>query len=94
MNAAIESETGLEELNQMIDGAARLANKEQALKAVQWRFRGPNGEFVGLRGIKCAFVPESQASVFDGRDNAAHKLQFWQTILQAPLSIEILPQVK
>ena len=95
MNATLQNP--LAELQQMISGTvaafpdSRMCRK--ALKAVMWRMRGPNGEFVGLKNLRCAFVPEADAMIFDGRDNEAHKLQNYQAAL-GPLTIEIIPQVK
>lgn len=85
------------ELSAMINGtvAAYPDNKRliPALKAIQWRLHGPNGEYVGLnRTLDCAFVPESAAFIFDGRDNEAMKLAIYQAAL-GPLTIEIIPQL-
>lgn len=64
--------------------------RTKALKAVQWRLRGSLGEFVGLSDdLRCAFVPESKAFVFDGRDNEARKLATYETAL-GPLTIEVI----
>lgn len=79
----------------MIQGTLR-ANKDRqrALKAIQWRLRGPRGEFVGLYvGLGCGFVPEENAIVFDGRDNEQQKLRTYQSALGNRLTVEILPQV-
>lgn len=85
------------ELNQMIDGALR-ANahtaRKEVLEAIQWRLRGPNGEFVGLNGVFASFVPESGAIVYNGFDNADLKLPFFQSVLKSELTVEILPQSK
>lgn len=54
-----------------------------------WRFRGPNGEFVGMVGFKCSFVPESQATLFSDLDNRELKQAFWQVFL-GPLTVEEL----
>lgn len=54
-----------------------------------WRLRGPQGQFVGLDGLRCAFVPEHEALTFDGRDNEATKLGIYQATL-GPLRIELL----
>lgn len=89
----------ISELQSMIEGtltafAHNPKLRTKALKAIQWRFRGPNGEYVasGERlGDKVAFCPQDRATIFDGRDNEAHKLSFYQTFL-GPLTIEILPQ--
>ncbi len=94
-------ETKLSELQQMIAGviAAYPAGKARgnALKACQWRLRGPNGEFVGLSsivdGLRAKFVPEAEAMVFDGRDNEDIKLRAYERTLGA-LTVEILPQIK
>jgi len=85
------------EINAMIAGVCSqypVGNQRtKALKACLWRFRGPQGQFVGLNaGHDCAFVPESQSTVFDGRDNADVKLLFWEKSL-GPLTVEILPQL-
>jgi hypothetical protein len=87
------------ELKQMIAGALKIQcpkTRKAALKACQWRLRGPRGEFVGLgpvsAGLPCQFVPEASASVFDGRDNEDTKLAIFQRAL-GPLTVEIIPQI-
>ena len=75
-------------------GEVMRAERLRALKAILWRLRGPNGEFVGMRGYwAIAFVPEHEALVFDGRDNEEMKLRAYESAL-GPLTIEILPQAK
>ena len=85
----------LSELQAMIHGTVMAhtgKDRQKALKAIQWRFRGPNGEYVGLnKQLACSFVPEPQALIFDGRDNERMKLDCYQSAL-GPLTIEILPQ--
>lgn len=82
----------------MINGAlqARMPSngpsRMEVLQAIQWRMRGPNGEYVGLDGVFVAFVPESNAQIFCGVDNEDLKLDFYQSIL-GKLSIEIIPQI-
>ena len=78
------------ELKQMIQGAMKSASPRKALMACRWRLRGPNGEFVGMSGMRCAFVPESSALIFDGRDNEDAKLAFYQCFL-GELLVEVLP---
>lgn len=85
-----------DELQRMIDGAVKATpvgrERTNALKAIQWRFRGPNGGFVGLKmqGMPiCAFVPEEKALVFDGRDNQVNKKAMYERAL-GPLTIEVL----
>jgi len=89
----------LAELQAMIAGTvAAFADKKmraEAMQAIQWRLRGPNGEFVGLgglHGLQCSFVPESAAFVFDGRDNEKMKLATYEAAL-GELTVEILPQI-
>jgi len=61
------------------------------MAAIKWRLRGPVGQFVGLgSGLKCAFVAESNAMIFDGRDNEEMKLATYQAEL-GNLTVEILP---
>lgn len=88
-----------DELKQMIEGAIRFASpnmRTKALKACQWRLRGPHGEYVGAgpaaQGLPCRFVPESKALVFDGRDNEDMKLAVFECALGA-LTVEIIPQI-
>lgn len=88
------------ELKQMIEGALRMTpqnKRSKVMQAVQWRLRGPNGEYVGLSspidGLKPVFCPESAAIVFDGRDNEDMKLRTYEATL-GELTIEIIPQVK
>ena len=88
----------LAELKQMIAGTvAAYPDKKQcwkAMQAIQWRLRGPNGEYVGLtKKLACAFVPEADAFVFDGRDNEDMKMATYQAAL-GELTIEIIPQTK
>jgi hypothetical protein len=91
----------LSELQLMIQGTLDAyqgepmrAERLRALKAIQWRLRGPHGEFVGVNGFfGVAFVPENDALIFDGRDNEARKLAMYEAIL-GQLTIEILPQKK
>jgi hypothetical protein len=65
--------------------------RTDALKAIRWQFRGPNGEYVGLDGgTNCAFVPQSNAQVFDGRDNQEAKRRFWQAQMRVTLTIEVI----
>lgn len=85
-----------DELSKMIAGtvAAYRIQRERvkALKAIQWRFRGPHGEYCGLNTQwECCFCAESQASIFDGCDNEKTKLLFWERALKSKLTIEILP---
>ena len=88
------------ELKQMIEGAIRCTSpnmRRKALKACMWRLRGPNGEYVGLNADKTAcpviaFVPESRALIFDGRDNEDMKLRTYEAVL-GELTIEIVPQI-
>ena len=89
------------ELIEMVDAAlSRHANASRnlakELKAIQWRFRGPNGEHVGLgpvaQGSPFRFVPESKEQVFDGRDNEAIKRRVYELAL-GPLTVEIIPQI-
>ncbi len=82
----------------MIEGVLAVypAGRERtkALKAVQWRLRGPLGQFVGLdAALSCAFVPEAYGQVFDGRDNEDQKLATYEREL-GPLTVEVLPQSK
>lgn len=74
--------------------AAYPAGRERtkALKACQWWLRGQQGQFVGLNNLACAFVPESLAQVFDGRDNEDQKLATYERAL-GPLAVEIIPQI-
>jgi hypothetical protein len=86
------------ELKSMLAGAIAalpaLKYRTEILKACQWRLRGPNGEYVGLtKQLACAFVPEADALVFDGRDNEDMKLATYQAAL-GELTIEIIPQTK
>lgn len=88
----------LEELQTMIRGTIEaypnINDRVKALKAIQWRLRGPNGEYIGLnKQLACSFVPESAALVFDGRDNEEMKLRAYEAAL-GPLTVEILPQAK
>jgi hypothetical protein len=73
-------------------GKARITE----LKAIQWRLRGPCGQFVGhgdiFTGFRGQFVPEASAIVFDGRDNEATKLDAYSRDL-GPLTVEIIPQL-
>lgn len=99
MNAtATETRADLAELQAMIRGTidAYHDTKERwkAMKAIQWRLRGPAGQYVGNKGFwTLAFVPEANALIFDGRDNEAIKLRFYESVL-GPLTIEILPQIR
>lgn len=83
----------------MIQGTLRAfpvgKERQEALKAIQWRLRGPNGEFVGLKpkSFRCAFVPESDALIFDGQDNEHLKHRVYSAMLGAALTVEILPQM-
>ena len=85
--------TNLSELQAMIRGtvaATSPSERKNALKSIQWRLRGPHGEFVGLNNsLACVFVPEAQAEIFDGRDNELMKLRIYEFAL-GPLAIEIL----
>lgn len=86
----------LSELQLMIQGTLDAYEDRRArldaLKAIQWRLRGPHGEFVGVNGFfGVAFVPENDALIFDGRDNEARKLATYEAVL-GQLTIEILPQ--
>lgn len=66
----------------------------KAMAAIKWRLRGPVGQYVGLgHGFRCAFVPESKAMVFDGRDNEEMKLATYEAEL-GELTVEILPYTK
>lgn len=64
---------------------------QNALKSVQWRLRGPQGEFVGLlpNSFSCSFIPESDSLTFDGRDNEDAKLKYYESQL-GPLTVEVL----
>lgn len=64
----------------------------KSMKAIQWRLRGSNGEFVGLSGMRCSFVAEKDAIIFDARDNETIKTQTYSRALGA-LTIEILQQI-
>lgn len=67
------------------------AARNKALAGVRWRLRGTNGEFVGLNSqVRCAFVPQSEALIFDGRDSEEMKLATYQAALGA-LWVEVLP---
>lgn len=79
-------------LNAFPDTGKVNRRRTNALKACQWRLRGPNGEFVGLRHMACSFVPEASSFVFDGRDNEAMKLATYERAL-GPLTVEIIPQL-
>jgi hypothetical protein len=88
----------LSELQEMIQGTSKVHPDKkarwEAMKAIAWRLRGLNGEYVGLNShAQCSFVPESRALVFDGRDNEEIKLAVYQSAL-GPLIVEILPQTK
>lgn len=87
----------LSELKDMIAGTVTAypdpKKRWKAMRAIQWRLRGLHGEFVGMDNLACAFVPESRALVFDGRDNEDLKLVFYQAAL-GDLTVEILPQIK
>lgn len=65
------------------------ASTFNALKDIHWRLRGPQLEFVGVRGGVCAFVPENGAIVFNGLDNEDRLLRIYEWHL-GPLSIELL----
>lgn len=89
----------LSELQTMIQGTAAVYGNprelRKALKAIQWRFRGPNGEYVTSGhelGDRVAFCPEDHATIFDGRDNETQKLAYYEAFL-GPLTIEIIPQL-
>jgi hypothetical protein len=93
----IMAENKLTELKQMIAGTiAAYPDKKQcwkAMQAIQWRLRGPNGEYVGInKQMACSFVPEDDSLVFDGRDNEDIKLATYQRAL-GNLAVEIIPQV-
>ena len=65
--------------------------RNKALAGVKWRLRGIRREFVGLDSqCRCAFVSESEALVFDGRDNEEMKLATYQAAL-GQLVLEVLP---
>lgn len=65
--------------------------RNKALAGVKWRLRGIHGEFVGLDSqVRCAFVPESEALVFDGQDNEERKIATYQAAL-GQLRLEVLP---
>lgn len=90
----------MNELKQMIAGVLKAYppghERIKALKACQWRLRGPCGEFVGIgdvrSGFKGKFLPESHAQLFDGRDNEDLKFAVYQRDL-GPLTVEIIPQI-
>lgn len=63
--------------------------RNKALAKIKWRMRGPSGEFVGLNDLRCAFVPESGAMIFDGRDSETCRLATYQATL-GPLRIELI----
>lgn len=66
-------------------------DRDKVLASVKWRLRGIHGEFVGLDSqSRCAFVPESEGLVFDGRDNEERKLATYQAAL-GQLVLEVLP---
>lgn len=56
----------------------------------RWRLRTKLGLYVGLNGnVEPVFTAnEGEALVFDGRDNPAIKVPFYQTILGQPLEVE------
>lgn len=91
--------TKLSEVQEMVRGAlsrhpVKSKELQEELKAIQWRLRGPRGEHVGLvKLFNCAFVPESESLVFDGRDNEAMKLRVYELAIGVPLTIEVLPQL-
>jgi hypothetical protein len=95
---AIEAGNRLSELSRMIAGTCEAFSEPKArwkaMRAIQWRLRGPNGEFVGSKNMRCSFVPERESVIFDGRDNAENKLAFYEACLKVNLDIEILPHSK
>ena len=93
----MKTNTKTAELKQMIAGSIAaipsVSLRQEVLKACQWRLRGVNGEYVGLtKQLVCAFVPESDAMIFDGRDNEDIKLATYQRAL-GELTVEIIPQI-
>lgn len=85
---------GLDELHQMIQGAGEaFDNPDQrweAMGAIEWRLRGPNGQYVGLDGVRAAFVPEEKALTFSGHDNEVRKIVYFQAVLRERISVEVL----
>lgn len=78
----------METLKQVASNPDRKA-RWKAMRSIKWRLRGEHDEFVGLDGLFCAFVPESSAMIFDGRDNEDMKLAAYQMRL-GKLSVEIV----
>ena len=98
-NPVTKTNPKLAELKAMIIGVVESTpagrTRTKALKACQWRMRGPNGEYVGLTGgarLICSFVSEAQAMILDGRDSYEIKLATFEREL-GPLSVEIIPQI-
>ncbi len=42
----------------------------------------------GLKGLECVLVADSEAQVFDSRDNRELKQKFWSAICGVPFTVE------
>lgn len=80
-------------LDELANSASNPKELRKLMKSVKWQLRGPNGEYVGLSSMTlegvCAFVPQADAQVFDGRDNPEMKLRYYSMYLP-DLTLELL----
>ena len=63
------------------------------LQAIQWQLVDKDGRSVNLRGplYTPSWCHASEGIVFDGRDNEAQKLSYFQIRMKAELFIKVLP---
>jgi hypothetical protein len=92
----------ISEVTAMVNGTVKAFEgqprrlQQAALKACQWRLVSADGRAV--QPTSCLLEParlgqRETGLVFDGRDNEAAKLAFFQAALKTPLFFDILPQV-
>jgi hypothetical protein len=66
--------------------------RNRALAKLKWRMRAADsGAYAQLSGLECTLGPVDLAQVFDGRDDEADKLAFWERDLGCKLVVEVVP---
>lgn len=81
-------------LNERIEAACRETQpktraRNTALAGVKWRLRA-GLLYAGLRGLTAHLVSESDALVFDGRDNETQKARYFSAVLGCKFEVELL----
>lgn len=84
-------------LEKAIEGAMRATPagtraRKKALASVKWRLRSPSGLYAGPGDglLESALVAESDAYVFDGRDNEQLKARYFSAVLKTPMMVELV----